>query len=1294
MKRFLLLGFLAILLTPTRSHSKTSIANEWNEELLFAIRHSRARPTVHARNLYHWSAAAYDAWAAYEPSAKPYLLGDTLGGYPIPFRGVPDPDDRLRAQRKAISYASYRLMKHRYQVSPNYAIIQQELNKQMRSLGYPISDTATSYWDGEPAHLGNYIAEQVIAYGLQDGAHEASNYKNQQYKPLNDTLNLTNNGTPGLRRPNHWQPLQITQRVDQAGNPIKATQSALSPEWGDVDPFALADSNYVTKTRNRNGNDYKVWLDPGPPPYLDTANPAGIKSEYKWNFCMVSIWQSHLDPADTTTWNISPGNIGNLPSYPDQFSRYDSFYNFKSGGGPGLGKGYDVNPATGKPYQPQRVKRADYARILAEYWADGKSSETPPGHWFAIYNEVEEDPAFKRQWKGRTSLPDLAYDLRTYLSLGGAMHDAAVSAWSVKGWYDYVRPVSAIRNMAKQGQCTDPNKRNFDSAGIPLIKDYIELVEPGDPLAGNNGQHVGEIKLYTWRGPDHVQNTETDTAGVGWILAGNWWPYQKPSFVTPPFPGYVSGHSTFSQAAARILTQSTGSPYFPGGKSDFHFEKNEYLEHENGPTEDVTLTYATYKDAADWTALSRIWGGIHPPADDINGRKMGRKAGNYAFQQADSLFSVQPPVVSRVMSSDSMIGRPAIGTKFNLSIVFDQPMKQSQQPVTAYLKADPTGDALKRLNSKWEGPDTYTITYRVADTATKQDSFFFQVKEHLTQRGRLSAPYIAFNPFAVNTQRPKVTRVEPNFGVINDTLTGYRFTLTSFFNSPMDTTSQPIIRLPANQTLIPLKAGSHWRNERAYQQAYYIAESEVQPHSLGVTVSGIQSAFGNQLATYDSAGIITIATAKPRLVNHQQSQSAISRSDQGNQAFTSTLAFSGPMDTTAVPTLGLEVKSNLISLNKTHSRWLSDTVCQVVYRLNDQQTGLKDQLDASLASFSDPHGNPTKERQIKDYLKVDTEKPGIVDLEASDSVVAREHIGVGQYRITVAYDEAMNTGTKPILALETANGQSLEGVVMYDLFESYWRNDRVFEAMFEVLDSTFTASDISLTVNFGEDEAGNEQAPFQQPAYTTLDTDPPEVTALTANHYQLQAPKDSVRLLMVFDEPMNTQKPPVYDLAMEFGQGFHWTESGPRSRWLNPTTFQASVNISADDRNRDSLGVAVTQALDQVGNQLDTFRSSNLLTVRLTGKPGAEPRKSSFVTVHPNPLQGHQKYLTVTLHQQLTDARLILRGLRGRKLAQRGYSSLTPGRHQLQLPAKLPSGTYLLEVRGATSHEVIKVINP
>ena len=103
-------------------------------------------------------------------------------------------------------------------------------------------------------------------------------------------------------------------------------------------------------------------------------------------------------------------------------------------------------------------------------------------------------------------LPELEWDVKSYFALAGALHDAAVTAWGVKGWYDYIRPISAIRYMADLGQSSGANLPNYHPAGLPLIQDYVEMIEEGDPLAGVNNQHVGKIKLYTWRGHDYISN--------------------------------------------------------------------------------------------------------------------------------------------------------------------------------------------------------------------------------------------------------------------------------------------------------------------------------------------------------------------------------------------------------------------------------------------------------------------------------------------------------------------------------------------------------------------------------------------------------------------------------------------------------------------------------------------------------------------------------------------------------------------------------------------------------------------
>ena len=574
---------------------------------LSAIRNDYGRPTHHARTLYHVSAAMWDAWAAYDPTAGQVFHHEKLT--------VTTSIGAARAM--TISYAAYRVLRWRFRNSPGATATLASFEAKMIERGYDISYVTET--EANPASLGNRIGATVIAAGLNDGANEANDYANRFYTPVNDPLIPSLPGNPECTDPDRWQPLSLAYFVDQNGNPVPSGYpDALSHEWGAVTPFALSDMPFTETVRN--GFTYRAYLDPGPPPPL--SDPA-----YKTGYQQVLLWSGKLDPSNGEALDISPRSRGSNTL------------------GTNDGHGHPINPSTCRPYAPQVVPSGDYYRVLAEFWADGPQSETPPGHWFKILNYVS-DHIREKKFEGQTVMPDLEWDVKSYLAMGGAMHDAAIAAWGVKGRYDYTRPVSAVRYMCDRGQSTDLAAASYDPDGIPLSPGWIEEVTAQTTQLGGIHEHlgtssIGKIAVKTWRGPDAVIDPATDTAGVGWILCENWWPYQRPTFVSPPFAGYVSGHSTYSRAAAEVMTRITNNPYFPGGKGSFVAPKNQFLVFEEGPSVDVTLEWATYRDAADECSLSRIYGGIHPSHDDLPGRLMGSVIGPHAFEHAKRLFSGQ-----------------------------------------------------------------------------------------------------------------------------------------------------------------------------------------------------------------------------------------------------------------------------------------------------------------------------------------------------------------------------------------------------------------------------------------------------------------------------------------------------------------------------------------------------------------------------------------------------------------------------------------------------------------------------
>ncbi len=179
---------------------------------------------------------------------------------------------------------------------------------------------------------------------------------------------------------------------------------------------------------------------------------------------------------------------------------------------------------------------------IAQFWADGPGTETPPGHW----NSIAQDVAAQA---GNT----LEENARLFALLNAAMADAAICGWDAKYQFNFWRPVTAIRNG--------------DADGNPLTA--------GDP---------------------------------GWS-----------SFIaTPPFPDYVSGHSTFSGAASRVLALffgtdsvpfSTGSDFLPG----------------------VIRSFSSFSAAAAEAAISRLYGGIHYRSANQDGLTAGIHIAEWAF---------------------------------------------------------------------------------------------------------------------------------------------------------------------------------------------------------------------------------------------------------------------------------------------------------------------------------------------------------------------------------------------------------------------------------------------------------------------------------------------------------------------------------------------------------------------------------------------------------------------------------------------------------------------------------------
>ena len=221
------------------------------------------------------------------------------------------------------------------------------------------------------------------------------------------------------------------------------------------------------------------------------------------------------------------------------------------------------------------INLTEKQKVIAEYWADGPNSELPPGHWGLF-----------AQYVSNRDKNDNDKDVRMFFALTNAIFDASIATWETKRFYDYARPITAIRFLF--------NGRTIQGFGS------------GGPAAGL-----------------------VPIAGEAWRT------FQKDSFPTPPFPEYTSGHSAFSAAGAEILKSFTGSDTF--GNSVTVAAKS--LQADPAlPAAPVTLSWATFTEAANEAGISRLYGGIHFSDGNTAGLNLGRKVAQQAWLKAKSYW--------------------------------------------------------------------------------------------------------------------------------------------------------------------------------------------------------------------------------------------------------------------------------------------------------------------------------------------------------------------------------------------------------------------------------------------------------------------------------------------------------------------------------------------------------------------------------------------------------------------------------------------------------------------------------
>ena len=217
------------------------------------------------------------------------------------------------------------------------------------------------------------------------------------------------------------------------------------------------------------------------------------------------------------------------------------------------------------------IHLTDYQKACVEFMRDGPRSTGQSGHWLRFAQDVS-----------RRDKHNLDQDVKLYFIIANVANDAFISCWETKRYYDSSRPWTLVRHYYK-----------------------------GQTIKG-------------WAGPD---------GGVKEMPAEEWHPYSPYVFITPPFPGYTSGHATVSGACAKMLELFTGTDEFGFIERRSHCELTE-----NSPGEMMTLDLPTWSATAEMAALSRALGGYHIPIDNNVGIRVGRELAVWSYPKYEEYF--------------------------------------------------------------------------------------------------------------------------------------------------------------------------------------------------------------------------------------------------------------------------------------------------------------------------------------------------------------------------------------------------------------------------------------------------------------------------------------------------------------------------------------------------------------------------------------------------------------------------------------------------------------------------------
>ena len=291
----------------------------------------------------------------------------------------PSTENTNSNKRAAMSFAARRVLVNLFPAQ------QVRFDTLMAELGYSAPDQSPTLW--LPASIGEQMANALLAVRRNDGSNQYGEdplgspgvpYSNNVgYQPVNSPGN-----TVELDR---WTPEIVP--IDATPATAIRTQRFLTPQWGNVTPFALS-----------SGSEFRPA---SPEPFLLVDGTLNMADQT-------------ITLIDGRVLNIDRSLIGTVinPAFIQQAQEVIDF----------------------------SANLTDREKLIAEFWEDGGGTSFPPGTFMTFGQYVSA--------RDNNSLDE---DAILFFALANSVFDAGIATWESKLFYDYVRPVRAIRDLGQLG---------------------------------------------------------------------------------------------------------------------------------------------------------------------------------------------------------------------------------------------------------------------------------------------------------------------------------------------------------------------------------------------------------------------------------------------------------------------------------------------------------------------------------------------------------------------------------------------------------------------------------------------------------------------------------------------------------------------------------------------------------------------------------------------------------------------------------------------------------------------------